>query len=208
MLAREFPQAHITAVDRHAPFLKDLKGRTRSSEVFSRIGSLQGDMRALPFSDNRFDLIWSEGAIYIMGFEAGLRSWRPLLKKHGCVAVTEISWLTEAPPEAPKHFWSKNYPAMATIASNCSMAQAAGYKILHHFTIPERDWWTDHYEPLETGLQALRLKYAANRDALAFLDEEQREIDLFRQHSPCYGYVFYLLRKESEGSGLKPRRSS
>jgi len=33
-------------------------------------------------------------------------------------------------------------------------------------------------------------------DALAFLDEEQREIDVFRQHSSCYGCVFYLLKKE------------
>ncbi len=184
-------------MDRHAPFLEDLKRRARLSEVSSRIASLQGDMRALPFSDNRFNLIWSEGAIYIMGFEAGLRSWRPLLKESGCVAITEISWLTGEPPEEPKEFWSRNYPAMATIASNRSMAQAAGYEILHHFTIPERDWWTDYYEPLEMKIRALRPKYAESPDALAFLDEEQREIDLFRQHSSCYGYVFYLLKKES-----------
>jgi len=192
-----FPQAHITAVDRHGPFLKDLKRRTQGSEVFSRIARLQGDMRALPFSDNRFDLLWSEGAIYTVGFEAGLSSWRPLLKKHGCVAVTEITWLTESPREAPKQFWSRSYPAMATIASNCAMAQAAGYEILHHFTIPERDWWTDYYEPLEMKIRALRLKYAESPGALAFLDEEQREIDLFRQHSACYGYVFYILKKAS-----------
>jgi len=195
-LARAFPQTLIVAVDRHAPFLKDLTRRTRSSEAFSRIASLQGDMRALPFSDNRFDLIWSEGAIYIVGFDAGLRSWRPLLKTHGCVAVSEISWLTEAPPNAPAQFWSRNYPAMATIASNCAMAQAAGYEILQHFTIPERDWWTDYYDPLEMKIRVLQLKYADSPDALAFLDEEQREIDLFRQHSSCYGYVFYLLKNE------------
>jgi len=208
VLAWQFPQAHITAVDRHAPFLEELRRRARLSEVSSRIASLQGDMRALPFSDDRFDLIWSEGAVYIMGFEAGLRSWRPLLKENGWVAVTEISWLTGEPPDEPKEFWSRNYPAMATIASNCSMAQGAGYEVLHHFTIPERDWWTDYYGPLEMKMRALRLKYADKRDALAFLDEEQKEIDLFREHSPCYGYVFYLLRKESSPSGLKPRRSS
>jgi hypothetical protein len=143
-----------------------------------------------------------------MGFEAGLRSWRPLLKENGCVAVTEISWLTGEPPHEPKEFWSRNCPAMATIASNCSMARAAGYEILHHFTIPERDWWTDYYGPLGMKMRALRVKYADNRDAIAFLDEEQKEIDLFREHSSCYGYVFYLLRKESQASGFKPRRSS
>src|SRR5437899_13013951 len=115
-------------------------------------------MRALPFSDNRFDLIWSEGAIYIVGFEAGLRSWRPLLKTHGCVAVTEISWLTEAPPEAPTQFWRRNHPAMATIASNCATAQAARYEIVHHVTIRARACWTDYYDPLAMTIPALRLE--------------------------------------------------
>jgi len=45
-------------------------------------------------------------------------------------------------------------------------------------------------------IRVLRLKYADSPDALAFLDEEQREIDVFRQHSSCYGCVFYLLMKE------------
>jgi len=57
VLAREFPQVRITAVDRHTPFLEELRRRPRLSEVSSRIASLQGDMRALPFPDDRFDLI-------------------------------------------------------------------------------------------------------------------------------------------------------
>ena len=35
-----------------------------------------------------FDVIWSEGAIYIMGFERGLRAWRPLVRTGGYVVVS------------------------------------------------------------------------------------------------------------------------
>jgi len=38
-------------------------------------------MEELPFQDEEFDLIWSEGAIYNIGFERGLNEWRKFLKK-------------------------------------------------------------------------------------------------------------------------------
>ncbi len=37
-------------------------------------------MDFLPFSDGEFDVIWSEGAVYNMGFEAGVSYWRRFLK--------------------------------------------------------------------------------------------------------------------------------
>jgi hypothetical protein len=40
-------------------------------------------MDDLPFKEEELDLIWSEGAIYNIGFEKGLREWRKYLKKMG-----------------------------------------------------------------------------------------------------------------------------
>jgi len=37
-------------------------------------------MDDLPFQDEELDLIWSEGAIYNIGFERGLIEWRKFLK--------------------------------------------------------------------------------------------------------------------------------
>jgi hypothetical protein len=37
------------------------------------------------------DLLWSEGAIYLLGFEDGLRRFRPCLAPGGLAAVTECS---------------------------------------------------------------------------------------------------------------------
>jgi len=77
VLAREFPQARITAVDRHAPFLEELRRRAGLSEVSSRIASLQGDMRALPFPDNRFDLICYGYVFYLLRKESEGSGLRP-----------------------------------------------------------------------------------------------------------------------------------
>ncbi|WP_028322907.1 class I SAM-dependent methyltransferase, partial [Desulfatiglans anilini] len=40
--------------------------------VADRITTLKGSMDALPFEEGEFDVIWSEGAVYNMGFEAGV----------------------------------------------------------------------------------------------------------------------------------------
>jgi hypothetical protein len=46
-------------------------------------------MDNLSFRDEELDLIWSEGAIYNIGFERGLREWRKYLKAEGYIAVSE-----------------------------------------------------------------------------------------------------------------------
>ena len=47
-------------------------------------------MDNLPFQDEELDLIWSEGAIYNIGFERGMNEWNRFLKKGGFIAVTDL----------------------------------------------------------------------------------------------------------------------
>jgi SAM-dependent methyltransferase len=153
-------------------------------------------MFALDFEPASFDVLWSEGAIYIIGFERGLREWRPLLKTGGYLAVTELSWLIADPPAEAKTFWLENYPRIQTREENLDILQKAGYREVGHFALPESAWWQDYYTPLEKRIAMLAEKYRNNDEALAFLDNSQREIDLYRKYSEWYGYVFYVMQIE------------
>ncbi|WP_298817945.1 cyclopropane-fatty-acyl-phospholipid synthase family protein [uncultured Chloroflexus sp.] len=182
---------HIIAVDTHQPFLDELVHRADQAGVADRIHPLQASMFDLDF-DHPFDLIWSEGAIYIIGFERGLREWRRLLKPGGLIAVTEISWLKPNLPEAARAFWDEAYPGMASVEANLTRLAAAGYRSLGHFTLPERDWWDNYYHPMAARIELLRQAYRENPEAQAALDSECAEIEVYRQYSDWYGYVFYL----------------
>jgi ubiquinone/menaquinone biosynthesis C-methylase UbiE len=184
----------VIALDRHRPFLHELRDRAAQADLSDRIATALGDMSALPFARGGLDLIWAEGAIYIMGFEAGLRAWRPLLRNEGYVAVTEITWLKSDPPEPLARFWEENYPALASADENVRRAEAAGYRVLDHFALPPEAWWEDYYTPIEARLPEMRNRYAQDPNALAAIDAETQEIDLFRRYSEYYGYVFYVLR--------------
>jgi hypothetical protein len=61
--------------------------------------------------------------------------------------------------------------------------------------LPQAAWWSGYYDPMEARLTSLRGKHAGDAAALAVIAESQREIDLYRFYSSCYGYVFYTARK-------------
>jgi hypothetical protein len=71
---------------------------------------------------------------------------------------------------------------------------ASGYRLRNHFTLPEAAWWVDFYDPLEQTLEKMRVKYASAEGAIALLDANQAETDLYRRHSHSYGYVFYVIQ--------------
>jgi SAM-dependent methyltransferase len=186
----------ITAVDTHQPFLDDLARRAAQAGVAERIRPINASMFDLHFAEP-FDLIWSEGAIYIIGFEAGLRHWRSLVKLGGYVAVTELSWLKPDPPAAAVAFWQEAYPGMGSIVANLARVTAAGYRALGHFTLPESAWWDNYYHPMAARIAALREQYQGNAAAQQVLDAEYAEIDLYRRFAAWYGYVFYILKREN-----------
>jgi SAM-dependent methyltransferase len=192
-LAR-YTNGKVIAVDTHQPFLEMLEKRAQAAALSERITAINESMFALPFSEHSFDLIWSEGAIYIIGFEQGLCAWRPLLKPGGYVAVTEITWLKPDPPEEVLSFWMADYPGMSDIAVNQERIRSAGYCEIDHFTLPPSSWWTDYYTPIEMRLPKLREKYIGNSEANTLLDATQKEIDIYRKYSDWYGYVFYVMR--------------
>ena len=89
----------VTAVDTHQPYLDELCRQARDRGLSHRIETINRSMQELGLEDASFDAIWSEGAIYVMGFENGLRAWRRLHKPGGYIAVSELAWLKPEPPE-------------------------------------------------------------------------------------------------------------
>ena len=185
---------HIIAIDTHQLFLDKLKRNAQEAEVLDKISLLTTSMFALPFSEQTFDVIWSEGAIYILGFTEGLRTWRRFLKPYGYVAVSELAWLRSHPPVEAATFWGIAYPGMRTYEENLGIIRGAGYRHIGHFVLPEESWWRNYYTPLEARIVTLRKKYQGNVQANQQLDEAQQEIDLYRQYANWYGYVFYVMQ--------------
>ena len=191
-LAALVPDARIVAIDGHPPFLDDLRRRADAAGIAQRIDVHRCDMRALPVASASADILWCEGAAYIIGVPEALRLWPPLLKPGGRIALTEAVWLTAEPPAVVRKQWEA-YPAMTDVAGCRAIIARAGLKLLGDFLLPESAWWDDYYGPLEARVAALAQQYRGDDAAQAALAGISDEIEIYRSYSHCFGYQFFVM---------------
>lgn len=194
-VARLCGDGKVTAVDNHAPFLEEVRHRAEKAGLSDRIETLQADMAALPFPEESFDLVWSEGALYNMGFDKALVEMRRFLKPGGCLAASELTWLADSPPDPVRAFWEREYPAMRNTAQNQALFEKAGYDVLGSFALPAEDWWTFFYTPLLLRLERFEKEYAGVKEVQPIFETNREEIELHRRFPETYGYVFFIARK-------------
>lgn len=190
----------ITALDTHQPFLDELRRRAQAANVDDRVKTVNASMFSMPFHEQQFDVIWCEGALYMMGLPRALTDWRRFLKPDGFIAFTEPCFLTDDLPEQVKQHWVGDYPEMTNIEKSLRIIGETGYLTVDHFTIPDWAWWKDYYTPQEKRLQELREKYANNQTVLQRLEQTQQEIDTHRLYSNHYGYVFFVIKNAAKAS--------
>lgn len=194
ILARHAP-GQITGLDLFPDFIDRLNKNATRLNLQNRVKGVVGSMEKLPFQKEVLDLIWSEGAIYNIGFERGLNEWRAFLKKGGYIAVSEISWFTGERPDEINDFWMNAYPGIDTIPNKVAQMQRAGYIPVATFILPE-NCWTEYFYPPQIEAQATFLeKYAGNKTAEEFIANQRNEMQLYDKYKAYYGYVFYIGKK-------------
>jgi len=185
----------ITAIDTHQPFLDALNTRIAEEGLSDRIQTLNKSMMDMDFAESSFDLIWSEGAIFIIGFEQGLSEWRKFLKPNGFMALTDCCWLKDNPPQELRDFWDKYDPEMLDSEEQRRIIRKCGYSEIGHFVLPESDWWQNYYNPLLKRIEILKKDYAGDSEAQSELDMTLEEMEMYRKYAEYYGYVFYVMQR-------------
>ena len=153
-------------------------------------------MENLPFQEEELDLIWSEGAIYNIGFERGLNEWRKFLKQGGYIAVTENTWFSEERPAEIQDFWQKAYPEIDTISNKVAQMQKAGYLPIATFVVPDTIW-TDYYALQPQMQESFLKKYNGNKSAEEFIAYQRYEAELYRQIQSIL-WLCVLYRKKNQ----------
>lgn len=188
-------EGKITGIDLFPGFIDIFNRNARQLGLQDRVKGNVGSMDNLPFQDEELDLIWSEGAIYNIGFERGLNEWRKYLKTGGYIAVSESSWFTDERPAEINDFWMNAYPEIDTIPNQVAKIHKAGYLPIATFILPE-SCWTEHYFDPNVAAQHIFLnKYAGNKAAEEFVASEKYEEVLYRKYNQFYGYTFFVAKK-------------
>jgi cyclopropane fatty-acyl-phospholipid synthase-like methyltransferase len=194
VLARHL-DGEILAIDHQQSNLDALRRRANAEALSGKIVTRLDDMRTIAFADASFDVIWSEGALFIMGFREGLARCRPWLAEDGFLAVTKLCWYRPDPPSECRQWLEGVYPAITETEGNLAAMRDCGYTVVDHFRLPESAWRDEYYAPMEARLTMLRRQYAGDAERLDMIGLIQTEIENYRKYSAYYGYIFYVLRR-------------
>lgn len=187
--------AKITAVDFLQDFLDVLETRAKREGVADKITPVCSSMDNLPFEDEEFDVIWSEGAIYNIGFEKGIVAWKRYLQAGGLLVASEISWITNTRPTEISEHWESEYPEIGMASSKIKVLEENGYSPIGYFVLPEHCWLENYYGPLQSSFQDFLNRNGKSQDARALVEAERQEIMLYEKYKAHYSYGVYIARK-------------
>jgi SAM-dependent methyltransferase len=185
----------LIGLDLFPGFIDRFNENAANLNLQDRVKGIVGSMDELPFQAEELDLIWSEGAIYNIGFERGVNEWRKYLKTGGYIAVSEASWFTDERPAEINDFWNEAYPEIDTIPAKITQLQKAGYIPVAAFCLPEYCWTDVFYKPQVEAQKHFKEKYPDNQNVIELLDNLNHEEKMYHQYKAYYGYVFYIGRK-------------
>jgi len=187
-------QVRVHGIDSYAPFLATLAQRAKERGIGHLVRVHCMDMGDIPMVFRGIDLLWSEGAAWHIGFSHALQTWHAALARHGFAVVSERSWLGGDIPAVVRRYFGRTYPEMQTVGDNRSAARDAGYSVLATYTLPAVAWMEGYYDVLEP--RARELLGHPDRTVREYAAAMLEKIQIFGSSGGCWGYVFYVLRRE------------
>jgi protein-S-isoprenylcysteine O-methyltransferase Ste14/ubiquinone/menaquinone biosynthesis C-methylase UbiE len=164
----------VTGVDINQVELDRLAKKIRDSRLSSKVKIANLSMLNLGFPEGSFDIIWTEGAIAVMGFGRGIKDWRRFLRSGGYLVI---------------------HDDLGGLKEKLELVPRRGYELIGHFVIGEETWWNEYYAPLDKKLDEIRSRHAGDKRIVELLSSDQREVDGFKKDPERYCSVFFVLKK-------------
>jgi cyclopropane fatty-acyl-phospholipid synthase-like methyltransferase len=188
--------AQIIGVDLFPEFLDKLDNKAKELGLQDRITTLAKSMEDLTFDREEFDIIWSEGAIYNMGFKTGVNNWKNYLKAGGYLCVSEVTWITDSRPKELEEFWMQEYPEIDRASNKINFLEDNGFTLAGYFYLNQDSWIENYYKPMEKRFSTFLERHNNSEMAKDVIKEYKNEIEHYQTYKDYYSYGFYIARKD------------
>jgi len=167
-------QGEVIGIDIDQPALDQFTRKIKEAGLTEQVKAVNCSMFDVDFPDESFDIIWSEGSIYAIGFQRGLQQWRRFLKLGGFMVI---------------HDEKGNVKEKLEQISNC------GYELLGYFILSEDTWWTEYFAPLEKLITESRPRYNDDPKILEEIHQAQEELDMFKKNPERNSSVCFVIKR-------------
>jgi SAM-dependent methyltransferase len=159
----------IVAVDTDAAAIAKLAEKLTHKGLSTRVQLMNAPMESLPFDKESFDIVWAEGSISRLGFEAALRLLGTYAKEGGFVVF---------------------HDEVGDYLHKISTVQATGYVLLGFFLLSQSVWWDEYYKPLDANLAS-----ADSASPPHSLHAIKKELEEYTMNPSRFQSAFFVTQK-------------
>ena len=121
---------------------------------------------------------------------------RTVRSSSSALVVSEYCWMRDNPPAELVEAHTQGCTDVGDVQDRRRAVDASGYRFLGDFVLPARGWWEQFYEPMGQVVERFRDRYRGVEPALEVAEKMQHEIDLYREYSDYFGYVFFVMQRD------------
>lgn len=167
-------KGHVTGIDIDEDSLKILKRKIKDFGLKNQISVIKESITKMDFPKERFDIIWSEGAVFVIGFGNSIKNWRLYLKPNGFLVL---------------------HDEIKDKSKKLELIEKYGYKIIFQFDLPFEIWWNEYFTPLEKLVKSYNKKYPNDSELGRELEKDQNEIAICKSNKERASSFYVILQK-------------
>jgi ubiquinone/menaquinone biosynthesis C-methylase UbiE len=167
-------QGEVIAIDIDQSALDNLTGKVRQAGLSDRVRAVNCSILDMTFPRESFDIVWSEGSIFVIGFNRGIQEWKRFLKPGGFMVI---------------------HDEKGDVQEKLQQISQCGYKLLGYFTLSQETWWTEYFAPLEKLIAESQISHASDPHTLEELGQARMELEMFRRNPERNNSVYFAMQK-------------
>ena len=160
-------------IDRQA--LGIFSGKIKEAVLTDWVQALDCSMSEMDFPNESFDILWSEGSIYAIGFEKGLKEWKRFIKPGGFLVV---------------------HDEQGNVSKKLEQIHGCGYELLGYFLLGKEIWETEYFTPLEKLANEFQNKLTDDPKILGELNQVQEELEMFKKNPERNSSVYFVMKRK------------
>jgi len=165
----------IIGLDIDQNVLNRLNNKIKKTGLSKQVKTLHGSLIDMEFPDESFDIVWSEGSIFVIGFEKGLREWKRFIKPGGFMVI---------------------HDEMGNVEQKLEQIAMSGYELLGYFTLDIDIWRDEYFTPLEKLVNDTREKHTDDREIFGVLNQAQSEVEFFKNYPERNRSICFVMKKK------------
>jgi ubiquinone/menaquinone biosynthesis C-methylase UbiE len=165
---------HVTGIDIDERLLNILRRKIKEIGLNDKICVLNKSIKMMDFQKESFDIIWSEGAVFVIGFEKSIKDWRELLRPNGYMVL---------------HDDIKNKSKkLGLIGKN-------GYQLIAEYDLTFEIWWKEYYSKLEKLVESYEDKKPLDPKLRKEIDSDQNQVYMCKSNPELVRSFYTVIKK-------------